>query len=98
MISQRTQPLTGISSSPKVTAALRRGLQQRRLGHRPEVVAHNFVLHHPIGGTVEAGPEGMVATRHFWAVAGLLAPHSDPHRRGEYVAVLLPTCGHLTGR
>ena len=26
-----------------------------------EVVAPNYVFHHPVGGTVQAGPEGMVA-------------------------------------
>ena len=29
-----------------------------------EVVAAGFVFHHPLGGTVEAGPDGMVST---WA-------------------------------
>ena len=38
-----------------------------------EVVAPDFVFHHPLGGTVEAGPEGMVAT---WAGFKVLSPDS----------------------
>jgi predicted ester cyclase len=65
-----------------------------------EVVAGGFVFHHPIGGTVEAGPEGMVAT---WAGFKHLSPdswHPIPIliAEGDYVAVLLPTYGHFTGR
>ena len=65
-----------------------------------EVVADGFVFHHPIGGTVEAGPEGMVAT---WAGFKRLSPdswHPIPIliAEGDCVAVLLPTYGHFTGR
>lgn len=65
-----------------------------------EVVAAGFVFHHPIGGTVEAGPEGMVAT---WAGFKHLSPdswHPIPIliAEGDHAAVLLPTYGHFTGR
>ena len=64
-----------------------------------EVVAPDFVFHHPLGGTIEAGPEGMVAT---WAGFKVLSPdswHPIPVMiaEGDYVAVLLPTYGHFTG-
>jgi predicted ester cyclase len=65
-----------------------------------EVVADGFVFHHPIGGTVAAGPEGMVAA---WAGFKRLSPdswHPIPIlvAEGDCVAVLLPTYGHFTGR
>jgi predicted ester cyclase len=65
-----------------------------------EVVADGFVFHHPIGGTVAAGPEGMVAA---WAGFKQLSPdswHPIPIlvAEGDHVAVLLPTYGHFTGR
>lgn len=65
-----------------------------------EVVAPGFVFHHPVGGTVEAGPEGMVAT---WAGFKVLSPdswHPIPVMIAEddYVAVLLPTYGTFTGQ
>jgi predicted ester cyclase len=65
-----------------------------------EVVADGFVFHHPIGGTVQAGPEGMVAT---WTGFKHLSPdswHPIPIliAEGDYAAVLLPTYGHFTGR
>jgi predicted ester cyclase len=65
-----------------------------------DVVADNFTFHHPIGGTVEAGPEGMVAT---WAGFKRLSPdswHPIPIliSEGDYAAVLLPTYGTFTGR
>jgi steroid delta-isomerase-like uncharacterized protein len=64
-----------------------------------EVVASNYVFHHPVGGTVQAGPEGMVAT---WSAFKTALPdswHPIPVTiaEGEYVAVLLPTYGHFTG-
>lgn len=64
-----------------------------------EVVSSDFVFHHPVGGTVEAGPEGMVAT---WAGFKTLSPdswHPIPVMiaEGTYVAVLLPTYGTFTG-
>ena len=65
-----------------------------------EVVAPGFVFHHPLGGTVEAGPEGMVST---WAGFKTLSPdswHPIPIMIAEddHVAVLLPTYGTFTGR
>jgi predicted ester cyclase len=65
-----------------------------------EVVTDDFVFHHPIGGTVAAGPEGMVAA---WAGFKRLSPdswHPIPIliAEGDVVAVLLPTYGHFTGR
>ena len=64
------------------------------------VVAEGFVFHHPIGGTVQAGPEGMVAA---WSGFKRLSPdswHPIPIliAEGDHVAVLLPTYGHFTGR
>lgn len=65
-----------------------------------EVVAPGFVFHHPLGGTVEAGPEGMVST---WAGFKQLSPdswHPIPVliADGHDVAVLLPTYGTFTGQ
>jgi len=65
-----------------------------------EVVAPNFVLHHPVGGTVQAGPEGMVAS---WSAFKAALPdswHPIPVMiaEGDCVAVLLPTYGHFTGK
>jgi len=64
-----------------------------------QVVAPNYVFHHPVGGTVEAGPEGMVAA---WAAFKSSLPdswHPIPVMitEGDYLAVLLPTYGHFTG-
>ena len=64
-----------------------------------DVVASGFVFHHPIGGTVTAGPEGMVKT---WAGFKALSPdswHPIPVMivEGDYLAVLLPTYGTFTG-
>jgi predicted ester cyclase len=64
-----------------------------------EVVATDFVFHHPDGGTVAAGPEGMVAA---WAAFKAAVPdgwHPIPVMiaEGDYLAVLLPTYGHFTG-
>ena len=65
-----------------------------------EVVAPGFVFHHPLGGTVEAGPDGMVST---WAGFKVLSPdswHPIPVMiaDGDFVAVLLPTYGHFSGQ
>ena len=65
-----------------------------------DVVAGGFVFHHPVGGTVEAGPEGMVST---WAGFKVLSPdswHPIPVMiaEGDHVAVLLPTYGTFTGQ
>jgi len=64
-----------------------------------EVVASNYVLHHPVGGTIQAGPEGMVQV---WAGFKAALPdswHPIPVMitEGDYLAVLLPTYGHFTG-
>jgi predicted ester cyclase len=64
-----------------------------------EVVAPGFVFHHPMGGTVVAGPDGMAAV---WAGFKRLSPdswHPIPIMIAEadHVAVLLPTYGHFTG-
>ena len=65
-----------------------------------DVVAPGFVFHHPLGGTVEAGPDGMVST---WAGFKVLSPdswHPIPVMiaDGDFVAVLLPTYGHFSGQ
>ena len=65
-----------------------------------EVVAPGFVFHHPLGGTVEAGPDGMVST---WAGFKVLSPdswHPIPVMIADddYVAVLLPTYGTFSGQ
>jgi len=101
MISQATKPVTDIQGANKATAARFVGaFNDSDWDTVREVVADNFVFHHPIGGTVEAGPEGMVAT---WAGFKLLSPdswHPIPIliAEGDHVAVLLPTYGHFTGR
>jgi predicted ester cyclase len=64
-----------------------------------EVVALNYVFHHPMGGTVQAGPEGMVSA---WSGFKASLPdswHPIPVMiaEGDYIAVLLPTYGHFTG-
>ncbi len=64
-----------------------------------EVVAPNFVLTHPIPGTVQLGPEGMIAA---WSGDKAKLPdmwHPIPVMitEGDYLAVLLPTYGHFTG-
>jgi len=65
-----------------------------------EVIAPNFIFHHPIGGTVQAGPEGMVGV---WADFKASLPdswHPIPIMIAEdnFLAVLLPTYGHFTGK
>jgi len=64
-----------------------------------EVVAPNYVFHHPVGGTVQAGPEGMVAAWSGFKVALPDSWHPIPVMiaDGDYLAVLLPTYGHFTG-
>ncbi len=101
MITQSTQPVTDAQSANKATAVRFVGaFNHDDWDTVREVVADNFVFHHPIGGTVEAGPEVMVAT---WAGFKRLSPdswHPIPIliAEGDYVAVLLPTYGHFTGR
>ena len=65
-----------------------------------EIVAPGFVFHHPLGGTLKAGPDGMVST---WAGFKVLSPdswHPIPVMiaEGDFVAVLLPTYGHFSGQ
>jgi predicted ester cyclase len=65
-----------------------------------EVVAEGYVFHHPVGGTVQAGPEGMVGV---WSEFKSALPdswHPIPVMiaEGEYLAVLLPTYGTFTGK
>ena len=65
-----------------------------------EVVAPNFTFHHPMGGTIQAGPEGMVCV---WADFKSSLPdswHPIPIMivEGDFLAVLLPTYGHFTGK
>jgi predicted ester cyclase len=64
-----------------------------------EVVAPNFTLNHPLAGTVQLGPEGMVAA---WSgdkakVPDMWHPIPVMITEGDYLAVLLPTYGHFTG-
>jgi predicted ester cyclase len=64
-----------------------------------DVLTEDYVFHHPLGGTVQAGPEGMVKT---WAGFKQLSPdswHPIPVMIADrdYVAVLLPTYGTFTG-
>ncbi|MFZ1463984.1 MAG: ester cyclase [Anaerolineae bacterium] len=64
------------------------------------VVAPNYVFHHPVGGTVQAGPEGMVAAWSDFKAALPDSWHPIPVMiaEGDYLAVLLPTYGHFTGK
>jgi len=64
-----------------------------------KVVTPDYVYHHPIGGTVLAGPEGMVAA---WSSFKSSLPdswHPIPVMitDKDFLAVLLPTYGHFTG-
>jgi steroid delta-isomerase-like uncharacterized protein len=101
MVSLSMQPLTDIQSTNKATASrFVEAFNHDDWDTVREVVADAFVFHHPIGGTVEAGPEGMVAT---WAGFKRLSPdswHPIPIliAEGDHAAVLLPTYGHFTGR
>ena len=65
----------------------------------PAVVAADFVLHHPMGGTMRLGPDGM---RQVWAHFKAALPdawHPIPIMiaEGDCVATLLPTYGTFTG-
>ncbi len=64
-----------------------------------EVVAGDFVLHHPMGGTKQLGPEGMVAVWSHFKAALPDSWHPIPVMitEGDYLANLLPTYGHFTG-
>jgi predicted ester cyclase len=63
------------------------------------VVSPDFTFHHPIGGTVKAGPEGMVGV---WTDFKASLPdswHPIPIMiaEGDFLAVLLPTYGNFKG-
>jgi predicted ester cyclase len=65
-----------------------------------EVVAEHFVLTHPLAGTVPLGPKGMAAA---WSgdkesVPDMWHPIPIMITEGDYLAVLLPTYGHFTGK
>jgi predicted ester cyclase len=65
-----------------------------------EVVSPNFVLHHPIGGTNQLGPEGMIKV---WSQFKASLPdswHPIPIMitEGDFLANLLPTYGNFTGK
>jgi predicted ester cyclase len=65
-----------------------------------KVVSPDYVYHHPIGGTVQAGPEGMIAA---WSSFKSSLPdswHPIPVMitDRDYLAVLLPTYGNFTGK
>jgi predicted ester cyclase len=64
-----------------------------------QIVAPNFVFHHPVGGTVEAGPEGMVQAWASFKAALPDAWHPIPIliEDGDNLAVLLPTYGTFNG-
>lgn len=101
MVTQTPQLLGDVELSNKVTAArFIEAFNHDDWDVVREIVADGFVFHHPIGGTVEAGPAGMVAT---WTGFKRLSPdswHPIPIlvAEGDCVAVLLPTYGHFTGR
>jgi predicted ester cyclase len=101
MIPQTTQQLTELECANKATAErFIQAFNHDDWATVREIVADGFVFHHPIGGTVQAGPEGMVAT---WAGFKRLSPdswHPIPIliAEGDHAAVLLPTYGHFTGR
>jgi predicted ester cyclase len=65
----------------------------------PQVVSTDFVLHHPMGGTMELGPDGMVEVWSHFKAALPDSWHPIPVMitEGDYVANLLPTYGHFTG-
>ena len=64
-----------------------------------EVVDADFVLHHPAGGTMQLGPQGMVAVwRHFKAaIPNAWHPIPVMIAEGDYLANLLPTYGTFDG-
>jgi predicted ester cyclase len=64
-----------------------------------EVVAPDYVLTHPASGTVQLGPEGMIAVWSHFKAALPDSWHPIPVMivEGDYLAVLLPTYGHFTG-
>ena len=65
----------------------------------PGVVAADFTLHHPMGGTMRLGPGGMQQVWGHFKAALPDAWHPIPVMitEGDFLAVLLPTYGHFTG-
>jgi predicted ester cyclase len=65
----------------------------------PEVVAPDFVLHHPMGGTMQLGPGGMQEVWSHFKAALPDSWHPIPViiTEGDYLANLLPTYGNFTG-
>lgn len=68
-------------------------------GILPEVVAPNFVLNHPMGGTMQLGPGGMQEVWSHFKAALPDSWHPIPVMitEGDYLANLLPTYGNFTG-
>ncbi|MHA2049925.1 MAG: ester cyclase [Promethearchaeota archaeon] len=64
-----------------------------------EVVTPNFFLHHPVGGDVQLGPEGMIGVWSHFKAALPDSWHPIPVMitEGDYLANLLPTYGNFTG-
>lgn len=65
----------------------------------PDVVAPEFVLHHPMGGTKQLGPDGMRAVWSHFKAALPDSWHPIPVMitEDDYLANLLPTYGNFTG-
>ncbi|MFC2077753.1 ester cyclase [Candidatus Bipolaricaulota bacterium] len=65
-----------------------------------EVVAEEYVFHHPVGGTVHAGPDGMVGVWSEFKSSLSDSWHPIPVMiaEGDHLAVLLPTYGNFTGK
>ena len=66
----------------------------------PELVAPDFVLHHPMGGTMQLGPEGMAKVWSHFKAALPDSFHPIPVliTDGDYLANLLPTYGTFDGQ
>lgn len=64
-----------------------------------QVVTPDFVFHHPVGGTVNAGPEGMIAAWSSFKAALPDSWHPIPImiEEDDQLAVLLPTYGTFNG-
>ena len=64
-----------------------------------EVVDPKFVLHHPMGGTAQLGPEGMIKVWSHFKAALPDSWHPIPVMitEGAYLSVLLPTYGTFNG-
>ena len=64
-----------------------------------EVVTPTFFLHHPVGGDVQLGPQGMIGIWSHFKAALPDSWHPIPVMitEGDYLANLLPTYGNFTG-